>query len=294
MRRFSDSDSSGDSNDRDATLDMHFSDFAIGGASGERDPQNQYGQTGTFRDDDDDVPSYMSNPAPASRRDHRTSNHVPSSHMDDEIGPPGMASLFALISQFEPRESEVTVHWKPFIPHMVPAIGEIDAFIKVPRPDGELDDLGLIVVDEPSIAQSNPQVLKMELREEFGVSSPANEGDGYIGMIEDPQKNRKGLESWLTSIEDIHRKRPPPTMMYSHRMPEMEDLMEPFSEKFEDVLNALVLPSCQIDLSFEEYAKVMCVLLDIPVRGNLVESLHHMFTLYCSFAGNTYFQSIDT
>ncbi|MBR0306437.1 MAG: DUF624 domain-containing protein, partial [Lachnospiraceae bacterium] len=40
---------------------------------------------------------------------------------------------------------------------------------------------------EPSIAQSNPQVLRMELREQYGVTSPGNESDGYIGAIEDPQ-----------------------------------------------------------------------------------------------------------
>jgi intraflagellar transport protein 46 len=41
----------------------------------------------------------------------------------------------------------------------------VDAFVKVPHPDGEADALGLVIVDEPSVAQSNPQILRMELRE---------------------------------------------------------------------------------------------------------------------------------
>ena len=211
---------------------------------------------------------------------------------DDDIAEGSdMASLFSLISKFQPEPVEISVHWKPFIPDLVPAIGAIDAFIKVPRPDGEMDDLGLVIVDEPSISQSNPQILRMELREQYGINSPANEGDGYIGFIENPQKNRKALMSWLESIEEVHRNRPPPTYIYSSKMPELEQLMEPWPEEFEETLNAVPLPSAEMDLSFEDYAKVICSLLEIPVRGNLIESLHHLFSLYAQFEGNQYFQS---
>ena len=53
---------------------------------------------------------------------------------------------------------------KPFIPEYVPAIGDIDAFLKVPRPDGKEDSLGLIVLDEPSSRQSDPHVLNLQMR----------------------------------------------------------------------------------------------------------------------------------
>lgn len=32
---------------------------------------------------------------------------------------------------------------KPFVPDYIPAIGEVDAFIKMPRPDGQPEILGL-------------------------------------------------------------------------------------------------------------------------------------------------------
>ncbi|OHT04646.1 hypothetical protein TRFO_27784 [Tritrichomonas foetus] len=205
-----------------------------------------------------------------------------------------MASLFSLISKFQPEPAEITVHWKSFLPDLIPAIGTIDAFIKVPRPDSEIDELGLVIIDEPSISQSNPQILKMELREQYGINSPANEGDSYIGFIENPRKNRKALTSWLDSIEDVHRNRPPPSFIYSSKMPELEQLMEPWPEEFEDTLKAVPLPSADMDLSFEEYAKVICSLLEIPVCGNIVESLHHLFSLFAQFQGNQYFQSQRT
>jgi intraflagellar transport protein 46 len=216
--------------------------------------------------------------------------------VDDEdpvIQSSGMAALFALIGKFRPDPVDLSVHWRPFLPELTPAIGTIDAFIKVPRPDGEVDDLGLVVVDEPSIKQSNPQVLRMELREQYGVTSPTGtDTDGYVGFLVDPVKTRKALDAWLDSTDDIHRKRPPPTMIYSSLMPEMETLMEVWPPLVDDCLKSVVLPTSDIDLTFDEYARVICALLDIPVRDdNLIDSLHHLFSLYCAFSGNTYFQN---
>lgn len=219
---------------------------------------------------------------------------IRSSGMQDDAGASTeLASVFALITNFEPNMVELTVHWKPFIPPLTPAIGAIDAFIKVPRPDGELDDLGLVILDEPSIAQSNPQVLRMELREEYGISSPANEGDGYAGFIENAPKNQKALTSWLDAIEEIHRNRPPGNFIYSSTMPEIQDLMEVWPKAFEDALDAVGLPSAELDVSFEDLVRLMCAILEIPVRNNIVESLHCLFTLFAEFERNPAFQQAE-
>ena len=53
---------------------------------------------------------------------------------------------------------------KPFIPDYIPAVGDIDSFLKVPHPEGKKDGLGLTVLDEPSAQQSDPTVLDMRLR----------------------------------------------------------------------------------------------------------------------------------
>jgi intraflagellar transport protein 46 len=154
-----------------------------------------------------------------------------------------------------------------------------------------MDDLGLVILDEPSIAQSNPQVLRMELRERHEITAPGTESDGYTGFIEDPRKDRKGLDSWLESLENIHRRRPPPAIIYSHKMPEVEDLMDLWPPQMEEAIASLPLPTTDIDLGFDDYSRVICALLEIPVKGNIIESLHHLFTLYSSFAGNVYFNA---
>ena len=53
---------------------------------------------------------------------------------------------------------------KPFIPDFIPAVGDIDAFITVPRPDAVVDKLGLACIDEPCAKQSDPTVLDLQIR----------------------------------------------------------------------------------------------------------------------------------
>ena len=51
--------------------------------------------------------------------------------------------LFQYIDRYKPQEQELDTVLKCFIPEYIPAIGEMDAFIKIPRPDDKEDDLGL-------------------------------------------------------------------------------------------------------------------------------------------------------
>ncbi|XP_043954416.1 intraflagellar transport protein 46 homolog isoform X2 [Gambusia affinis] len=74
--------------------------------------------------------------------------------------------LFQYITRYSPQNQELDLCLKPFIPDFIPAVGDIDAFLKVPRPDGKPDNLGLLVLDEPSVKQSDPTVLSLWLSEE--------------------------------------------------------------------------------------------------------------------------------
>ena len=60
---------------------------------------------------------------------------------------------------------EIETELKPFIPDYTPAVGEVDAFLKIPRPDGEVEKLGLAIIDEPKLNQSKRAVLDLLLAE---------------------------------------------------------------------------------------------------------------------------------
>jgi intraflagellar transport protein 46 len=239
--------------------------------------------------DDDDLGGFRGRPKSPKGRCSVDDSKEPD-RSSPSVALSGEASLFALIAKFHPEAIDVPVHWKPFIPDLAPAIGVIDAFVKVPRPNGAMEHLGLVVVDEPSVAQSNPQILRMELREKYGLSSPDTWSDACLGCIEDAPKNRKMLTSWLDSLEDIHRNRPPPQVTYTSRMPELEELMQAWPDALEEVVRSTVLPGCDLDVSFEEYSRVVCSILDIPVRGRLIDSLHCFFSLYAEFEANQHFR----
>lgn len=199
--------------------------------------------------------------------------------------------LFQYIERYKAVEVELPTTLKCFIPEYIPSIGEMDAFVKVPRPDNKDDDLGLKVLDEPSAAQSDPTVLELQLRAQ---SKKLQYGDVVVRSIEQAAKNPALIEKWIQNISDLHRSKPPQQVHYRRNMPDTDTLMEAWSPEFEAILDRLPLPSPDLDLSLLEYSKVLCNILDIPVYENPIESLHLMFTLFTDFRNNPHFQSRAT
>jgi intraflagellar transport protein 46 len=233
-----------------------------------------------------------------------------------------LSDLFQYILRHKPADIELETKMKPFIPDYIPAVGEIDAFLKVPRPDrpdpqndnlpsdgkasgkksGDLRDLlGLVVLDEPAAAQSDPTVLELSLR---AVNKQVISRHATVGSIEYANRNTARVVKWIQSIEEIHRKKPPPHVHYARAMPDIEQLMQVWPPAFEEMLkqtaqthgqgpngNGTALPDVQsIDCDVAQFARMVCALMDIPVYDKLTESLHVLFTLYSEFQNHAYFQ----
>jgi len=201
---------------------------------------------------------------------------------------PDISELFAYIQRYKPHEVDLETSLKCFIPDYIPAVGEMDSFVKVPRPDGKADDLGLKVLDEPTATQSDATVLELRLR---AISKKAH-GSVHVKSIENAAKNPREIDRWINSIAELHRSKPMPQVHYSKSMPDVEMLMDVWPEEFEELLTRekVPLPDPNLDLTMEEYVKVLCAILDIPVyEGKLVESLHLLFTTYMEFQANAHF-----
>ncbi|XP_055468491.1 intraflagellar transport protein 46 homolog, partial [Psammomys obesus] len=93
--------------------------------------------------------------------------------------------LFEYISRYTPQLIDLDHKLKPFIPDFIPAVGDIDAFLKVPRPDGKPDHLGLLVLDEPSTKQSDPTVLSLWLTENSKQHNIMVSSQSRIGPVSD-------------------------------------------------------------------------------------------------------------
>ncbi|XP_017548170.1 intraflagellar transport protein 46 homolog isoform X2 [Pygocentrus nattereri] len=141
--------------------------------------------------------------------------------------------LFQYITRYTPQTVELDHKLKPFIPDFIPAVGDIDAFLKVPRPDGKADGLGLLVLDEPCAKQSDPTVLSLWLSEN---SKQHNVAEVKVKSIENPQKNPKAIDNWIESISELHRSKPPATVHYNRPMPDIDTLMQEWPPEFEELL----------------------------------------------------------
>ena len=137
--------------------------------------------------------------------------------------------LFQYITRYKPHNIELETKMRPFIPDYIPAVGDIDPFVKVPRPDGKADNLGLDKLDEPAALQSDPNVLQLQLR---AVSKSSGAHVMAVASVDAAEKDPKAISRWIASINDLHRHKPPPSVHYSKPMPDIEALMhhaQPFA-----------------------------------------------------------------
>lgn len=70
--------------------------------------------------------------------------------------------LFEYIGRFKPQKIDLDTKIKPFIPDFIPAVGEVDSFLKMPKPDGSKEDLGITVLDEPALNNEDKTVLELK------------------------------------------------------------------------------------------------------------------------------------
>lgn len=204
-------------------------------------------------------------------------------NVSDEI-----RDLFKYIGRYKPHNIDLETKLKPFIPDYIPAVGGIDEFIKVPRPDGKPDFLGLKVLDEPAARQSDPTVLTLQLRQ-HSKEAPGNKAE-MVGRIEhgDDQKPKK-IQGWVQSIADIHKSKPPAAVNYAKGMPDIETLMQEWPPEMEAFIKTMKMPNGDLDVDLKTFVKMVCAVLDIPVYDNPIESLHVLFTLYLEFKNNPVF-----
>jgi intraflagellar transport protein 46 len=55
---------------------------------------------------------------------------------------------------------DLDINLKPFVPDYIPSVGEVDAFLKMPKPDGIKEDLGIVVLDEPPLNSEEKTVIE--------------------------------------------------------------------------------------------------------------------------------------
>uniref|UniRef100_A0A2K5E290 Intraflagellar transport protein 46 homolog n=1 Tax=Aotus nancymaae TaxID=37293 RepID=A0A2K5E290_AOTNA len=193
--------------------------------------------------------------------------------------------LFQYISRYTPQLTDLDHKLKPFIPDFIPAVGDIEAVLKVPHTDGKPDNLGLLVLDKSSTKQSDPtNSMQHNITQHMKVKS-----------LEDAKSNPKAIDIWFDSISELYRSKPPATVHYTRPTPDTDMLMQEWFLEFEELLVLVLqvsLPTAQTDCSLAEYIDMICAILDIPVYESQIQSLHLLFSLYSEFKNSQHFKAL--
>jgi intraflagellar transport protein 46 len=219
--------------------------------------------------------------------------------------------LFRFIGSFRPKEVEPAKELKPFIPDYIPIVGEVDPFIKIPRPDGAADGLGISRLDEPSVNESDRSMILMQLKASHKVDHAIDEvGENRVTApmrtIEDAESKPEQIQKWIQSIEHVHAQIPQPKVQYKQSMPSLEDLMQVWDDRNipgaaagKSQAQRVVNPSSSEAKSSDfDYASHLMQSLRIPCglesakdvkQRHFFEGLHMFFSLFSAVKENLHF-----
>lgn len=181
---------------------------------------------------------------------------------------------------------------KPFIPNFIPSIGEVDAFLKINRPDNQLEELGLSVLDEPTVNGVDPVIFSLDLS--YTGKNKSINPSLIIKTVDNAEKKPKEIQSWIDSISELHQKKMSSSVSYSKNMPDVESLMQVWPERIENLLQDVKFPDGSVNMPTDAYAKIICNMLDVPLHKlnderSLIEALHLVFSVYNEFKENQHF-----
>ncbi|KAJ3152406.1 Intraflagellar transport protein 46 [Geranomyces michiganensis] len=242
--------------------------------------------------------------------------------------------LFAFIDAYTPLETELPNALQPFVPDYMPSIGDIDPMLKpappapppLPRTGAAAasaaappPNLGIAVLDEPRLAQTDPAVLDLQLRAAHKATLGGGGGGGgspapaskirTLDLRSGPEgAGARALGQWIKSMGAIKGHATAEAVHYSNKMPDLEKLMEQWPEEVESAFKSgeVDIPPAEIDLPLPAYSQLMCNMIDIPVYpspGGVkrkdnetrahIEALHVFFSLYLEFHSSAHFKALE-
>lgn len=220
--------------------------------------------------------------------------HYQNLDVDSEI-----KDLFQYIIKYMPQQLTLDYKFKPFTPDYLPGVGDIDAFLKVIPPNPTLSgenfdipeqQLGFAILDEPATIQSDSALLHLQLRADSSVVTEDYK-NVVVKKVENIQKNRKVIDKWIKDISDLHKSKSSAIIRYAEPMPDIDDLMQEWSEEMESRLNEHGFPMPDSNMSTSEYLELICDMFQIPFNANKIHSLHLLFCLYAAVKNSKLYQA---
>uniref|UniRef100_A0AC35U8B2 Intraflagellar transport protein 46 homolog n=1 Tax=Rhabditophanes sp. KR3021 TaxID=114890 RepID=A0AC35U8B2_9BILA len=207
--------------------------------------------------------------------------------------PKSITDIFDMIEDYTPKIIIPPYEPIPFIPDYVAAVGVVDPFIKIPRPDEVEDNLGLTILDEPASKQSDPNIVGMRLHRSAKDVNRIKDKDAPIQILEKAHKKGEEIKRFIENMKELKGSKQSASVYYNKKMPDIEKLMQEWPEEVEEALTKIKLPTAELDVPLEEFADICLNLTDIPVHQRRIQSLHVFFTLYSEFKSSQHFKNFQ-
>uniref|UniRef100_A0A182JV94 Intraflagellar transport protein 46 homolog n=1 Tax=Anopheles christyi TaxID=43041 RepID=A0A182JV94_9DIPT len=202
--------------------------------------------------------------------------------------PSEVKDLFQYIPRYTPQRIAIDFKLKIFIPEFIPAVGDIDAFLKVCPPgpvsekktkklSGHIQNLGLMILDEPCGDQSDSVLLQMKLRSIF--TKPIETPSAIV-------RSARDIDRWITEIQSLRASQSVQSVhAQKQTIVNIDSLMSEWPEEMERTLDALGFPPAKLDCSLTSYIKIICNIFDIPLpagesQTDYIYALYNLFNLF--------------
>lgn len=188
-----------------------------------------------------------------------------------------------LADEYDPVDIELETPYEISPPRYISSVREVDPRIKLPRPDGVPDAVGTTILYEPMVAiQSSTAVVEQHPK---NVTNNQSCRAGAARTISNAIKDTDAIDQWVRSIEEKHCMKQRPTKKDANQNKIDYTKFQIRRKVADEIQNgSLYIPSADIDLSVEEYARMLCSLFGIPIHdGCIVQSVHILLGLFVEF-----------
>ncbi|XP_033250105.1 intraflagellar transport protein 46 homolog [Drosophila miranda] len=208
-----------------------------------------------------------------------------------------LKDIFPYILKYTPQTIDTPYHLQPFIPEFVPAVGDVDALLKVQAPpllqpqrqrelDEHLERLGLWLLDEPSGTQSEPSLLNMKLRSVLSGSRGRNPRHASSAALVPTARSAKDIDKWIGEVEQVHMTQ---SLYDAQPRKDIDALLEDWPRSYadaetKDALDQAYRSCLQQHLPLADYVRVLCERFGIegPLdsQADYIHNVQTLFALY--------------
>ena len=133
--------------------------------------------------------------------------------------------------------------------------------LQIPYPRTSLENnLGLTVLDEPSINQSDTALLQLKLKAISKEVDSSKESSLRETVVQSSGSAHE-IETWIENIKHLHETTARPdsvTVLNSNHKPDIEELMQEWHSELENALTVHSIPSAELDCTLDEYINILC------------------------------------